>query len=198
MTYDAIVVGARCAGAPTAMLLARRGYRILLVDAGRFPGDFPLSTHLIWQSGAARLGRWGLLDAVAGCGCPPIRRCDLDLGPMTLVGEPPGEEGVLDAYSPRRIALDQILLDAAIRAGVEFRERSRVVDLLRDDDQVTGIRAETDGAGFTETARIVIGADGPHSRVARSVDAVAYNTRPPLQASNAPPQASNSPSTRAL
>src|SRR5215472_14563100 len=51
MAYDAIIVGARCAGAPTAMLLARRGYKILLLDADRVPSDMPMSTHLIWQSG---------------------------------------------------------------------------------------------------------------------------------------------------
>src|SRR5262245_12447050 len=114
VTYDAIVVGARCAGAPTAMLLARCGHRRLLLDADRFPSDMPMSTHLIWQSGAARLRRWGLLDAVAATDCPRIRRCDVDLGPITLVGEPPDQDGVLDAYSPRRTLLDQILVDAAV------------------------------------------------------------------------------------
>ncbi|HXF60055.1 MAG TPA: FAD-dependent monooxygenase, partial [Caldilineaceae bacterium] len=61
--YDAIVVGARCAGSPTAMLLARKGYRVLLLDKAGFPSD-TLSTHYIHQPGVACLKRWGLLDKV--------------------------------------------------------------------------------------------------------------------------------------
>src|SRR5919106_7082295 len=72
-TYDAIVVGARCAGSPTAMLLARKGYRVLLVDRAGFPSD-TLSTHYIHQSGAAQLKRWGLLEKVAASNCPPVRQ----------------------------------------------------------------------------------------------------------------------------
>ena len=75
--YDVIVCGRpMCGGADTAMLLARRGYRVLLLDADRLPSDMPMSTHLIWQSGAARLHR-GLLDRVAETNCPPIRRCEV-------------------------------------------------------------------------------------------------------------------------
>ena len=59
--YDAIVVGARCAGASTAMLLARRGHRVLLVDRAKFPSDIPHG-HAIHMGGPARLARWGLLD----------------------------------------------------------------------------------------------------------------------------------------
>ena len=61
--FDVIVVGARCAGSPTAMLLARRGHRVLLVDRATFPSD-TISTHWIWQHGMACLKRWGLLDRV--------------------------------------------------------------------------------------------------------------------------------------
>jgi hypothetical protein len=80
-----------------------------------------MSTHLIWQSGAARLHRWDLLDRVAETNCPPIRRCEIDLRPITLVGEPSGEGGIFDAYSPRRIILDKILVDAAVAAGRRSR-----------------------------------------------------------------------------
>ena len=83
--YDAIVVGARCAGAPTAMLLARKGYDVLLVDRASFPSD-TLSTHYIHQTGVAWLKRWGLPDAVAASSCPPIRQLTLDVGPFALVG----------------------------------------------------------------------------------------------------------------
>ena len=86
-TYDAIVVGARCAGAPTAMLLAQRGYRVLLVDKSTFPSD-TVSTHLIHAPGVAALRRWGLLDAVVATGCPPIESYSFDFGPIVLRGTP--------------------------------------------------------------------------------------------------------------
>src|SRR5215213_7038852 len=86
--YDAIVVGARCAGSPTAMLLARKGYRVLLVDRSTFPSDMAMSTHLIWQAGVERLKRWGLLDELQASGCPPLTTCHLDLGPIALSGAP--------------------------------------------------------------------------------------------------------------
>src|SRR2546430_17348904 len=116
--YDAIVVGARCAGSSTAMLLSREGYRVLLLDKGSFPRD-PLSTHYIHQPGTARLQRWGLLDKVAASNCPPIRQQRFDVGPFALVGAPPPADGVGDAYAPRRRILDKILVDAAVEAGAE-------------------------------------------------------------------------------
>jgi 2-polyprenyl-6-methoxyphenol hydroxylase-like FAD-dependent oxidoreductase len=91
--YDAIVVGARCAGSPTAMLLARRGCRVLLLDRAGFPSD-TLSTHYIHQPGVARLKRWGLLERVVASNCPPVRATALDLGPFTLAGEPSPVDGV--------------------------------------------------------------------------------------------------------
>jgi flavin-dependent dehydrogenase len=181
VSYDVIVVGARCAGAPTAMLLAQRGCRVLLLDADRMPSDMPMSTHLIWQSGSARLHRWGLLDRIARSNCPPIRRCEVDLGPIRLVGEPPGQDSILDAYSPRRIILDKILVDAAVAAGAELRETTTVTDLLRDGDSITGVRATAAGTAFEAHARMTIGADGRHSRVAHLVGTTTYNDVPPLQ-----------------
>ena len=79
--YDAIVVGARCAGSPTAMLLAQKGYNVLLIDKARFPSD-TISTHIIWPAGASRLKRWGLLDKIAESNCPLIRKLTLDVGPF--------------------------------------------------------------------------------------------------------------------
>ena len=69
--YDAIVVGARCAGSPTPMLLARKGYKVLVVDRARFPSD-TVSTHLLHSPGVAALQRWGLLDQLTATDCPPI------------------------------------------------------------------------------------------------------------------------------
>lgn len=178
--YDAIVVGARCAGSPTAMLLARKGYRVLLVDKARFPSDV-LSVHYIHQPGGARLKRWGLLDQVVASNCPPVRRQRLDFGPVVLEAAPPPVDGVADGYAPRRTVLDKILIDAAAAAGAEVRERFTVDGLIVDGDRVTGVRGHAaGGATVTEEARIVVGADGLHSRVARIVGAPAYEVRPAL------------------
>src|SRR5882672_6537903 len=98
--YDAIVVGARCAGSPTAMLLARKGYRVLLVDKAGFPSD-TLSAHYIHQPGTACLKRWGLLDRVAASNCPPIHKLSFDLGFFALEGEPTPSDGVGVGYAPR-------------------------------------------------------------------------------------------------
>ena len=71
--YDVIIVGARCAGSPTAMLLARKGHRVLLVDRARFPSD-TISTHVVQPNGVAALARWGLLQRLTATGCPPCTR----------------------------------------------------------------------------------------------------------------------------
>lgn len=96
-TYDALVIGARCAGAPTAMLLARRGYRVLAVDRAEFPSD-TVSTHLVHPPGLAALDRWGLLDRVVASGCPPIDTYAFDFGPFTIEGSPAGD-GFRAAYA---------------------------------------------------------------------------------------------------
>ena len=176
--YDAIVVGARCAGSPTAMLLARKGYRVLLVDKSTFPSDI-ISTHLIFQPGVARLQRWGLLEQVRASNCPPIRQGSLNLGPFTLTGVFPQADGSAEAYCPRRTVLDKILVEAAVAAGAELREGFTVQEVLMDDQRVTGIRGRTrSGPSVTEQARIIIGADGLHSLVARTVQAPTYNEKP--------------------
>jgi flavin-dependent dehydrogenase len=184
--YDVIVVGARCAGSPTAMLLARRGYRVLVVDRATFPSD-TLSTHLIHAPGVAALDRWGLLDDVIATGCPPIETYSLDFGPVTISGTPRPHDGtsITDAYAPRRTVLDKILVDAADHAGAEFRESFSVDEILFDDHgTVVGIRGrDAAGATVTEHARVVVGADGWNSRVARAVRADRYNERPIRQTS---------------
>ncbi|MFE5484398.1 NAD(P)/FAD-dependent oxidoreductase [Streptomyces sp. NPDC056527] len=185
-TYDAIVVGARCAGAPTAMLLARRGHRVLLLDRAHFPSD-TVSTHLIHPPGLAALDRWGLLSRVTAGDLPMITTYSFDLGPLTLAGSPAGY-GFPGSYAPRRTVLDKILVDAAAEAGAEVREGFSVEELVNGGgsagDAVTGIRGrEHDSPQVTEHARLVIGADGAHSFVARSVEAASYAEKPKLQAS---------------
>ncbi len=177
--YDAIVVGARVAGAPTAMLLARKGYRVLLLDRDSFPSDI-MSTHFITQPGVAQLNRWGLLHEVAATGCPPISRLRNAFGPIVLNGTPPPLEGAGASYCPRRTLLDDILVRAAVAAGAELREGFAVDEVLFEDGAVSGVRGRVraGGAQATETARVVIGADGLHSRVAAAVQPAEYNTRP--------------------
>jgi 2-polyprenyl-6-methoxyphenol hydroxylase-like FAD-dependent oxidoreductase len=169
--FDAIVVGARCAGSPTAMLLARRGYRVLLIDRASFPSD-TISTHYIWQQGTACLKRWGLLDRVLATNCPPFSSIGLDLGAFQLVGDPPAVDGVAEICVPRRTVLDKILLNAAADSGAEVREGFTLTGLTSADGRVTGIRGHgRDGAEVEEQARIVIGADGRNSPVAEAVGA---------------------------
>lgn len=125
--FDAIVVGARCAGSPTAMLLARKGYKVLLVDKASFPSD-TISTHLIHPPGVTALEHWGLLDDLLATGCPGIDTYAFDFGTVTISGAPGTDEAPL-AYSPRRTLLDKLPVDAAIEAGAELRERFTVEDL---------------------------------------------------------------------
>jgi 2-polyprenyl-6-methoxyphenol hydroxylase-like FAD-dependent oxidoreductase len=179
--FDAIVVGARCAGSPTAMLLARAGHRVLLVDRATFPSD-TLSTHAIHAPGVAALRRWGLLDAVRATGCPPLSTYRFDFGPFTLEGTPPPWDGESAGYAPRRYLLDTILVNAAVTAGAELREDFSVQDLLVDEGTVVGvIGTGPEGRRMAERARVVIGADGRNSRVARAGGADQYLAKPRLQ-----------------
>jgi flavin-dependent dehydrogenase len=162
-SYDAIVVGARCAGSPTAMLLARMGYRVLLLDKASFPSD-TMSTHVVHPPGVAALRRWGLLDRLEATGCPPVRTYSFDFGPLTISGSPRPIDGIAHGYCPRRTVLDQLLVDAAVEAGAELRERFSVDEILAADGVVTGIRGHArGGTAVTERAQVVIGADGKHS-----------------------------------
>jgi flavin-dependent dehydrogenase len=178
--YDAIVVGARCAGSPTAMLLARRGHRVLLVDRATFPSD-TVSTHGITHRGLVKVKQWGLYDQVRATNCPEVVRRTVDMGDFPLTGNIRKNDGLPGVFCPRRTVLDKVLVDAAAEAGAEVREGFSVREVLADGDCVIGIAGTTEGgAVHTERARVVIGADGKHSLVARAVGSPTYKEVPPL------------------
>ncbi|MCL6672168.1 NAD(P)/FAD-dependent oxidoreductase [Streptomyces panaciradicis] len=169
--YDVVVVGARCAGSPAAMLFARQGYRVLLLEKARFPQD-TLSSHYIHQPGVALLDRWGLLDELRAAGCRPIDRQSFEAPGVRLDGFSLPVDGQRTTYAPRRFVLDPILAAGAVASGAEFREGCAVHDLLYEDDRVVGVRYTTPGgAEATERARLVVGADGMRSLVARKAGA---------------------------
>ena len=149
--YDAIIVGARCAGAPLAMLLARRGASVLLLDRSGFPSD-TMSTHFIHLTGVSYLKRWGVLDDIVASGCPPITNWTLDVHGVRLTGSPPPLDGVAAAYGPRRTILDEILVRAAQQAGAELREGFVVRDVVTEGSRVVGIRGGSGGDAGVDRA----------------------------------------------
>lgn len=178
--YDAIVVGARCAGASTAMLLARAGRRVLLLERNTFPSD-TLSSHFIHPSGVARLRDWGLLEDIRRSGCPAMEEMTLDFGAFAVRGRPTPIDGVRAHFAPRRVILDELLVRAAAAAGAELREGVRLRELIWQAGRVVGVRVtDRNGAVVEARGRVVIGADGMNSTVARLVDAQLVHAHPPV------------------
>lgn len=167
--HDVVVVGARVAGAATAMLLARAGARVLLLERGR-PGTETVSTHALMRAGVLQLTRWGLLDQVVAAGTPPVAAVTFRTAehePIRVTLRPTA--GVEALYAPRRPVLDGILVAAAGRAGADVRHDTDVADLLRSSSgRVCGV-VTTDGT--RHLARYVVGADGVHSTIAAAVEA---------------------------
>ncbi len=171
-TYDAIVVGARCAGAPTAMLLARSGHRVLLVDRSTFPSD-TVSNAFFNAPTAMYLTHWGLLDRLVAEGTPPIGRTRVVTQRNAHV--PMRYDNTVDLpyplYAPRRTVLDHLLVRGAVEEGVELREGVRVTELTYEGGRAAGIRGAGADGDFTARGRIVVGADGRRSTIARLVGA---------------------------
>jgi flavin-dependent dehydrogenase len=169
---DVIVVGARVAGAATAMLLARQGLKVLAVDRGQYGSD-TLSTHALMRAGVLQLHRWGVLDAVREAGTPRVQRTLFHYPDETLTINIKPAQGIDGLYAPKRTVLDRILVDAAREAGAEVRFGVGVGDLLRDDSgRVIGVAGHDEERNeFEARAAITIGADGVKSKVAQVVGA---------------------------
>lgn len=168
--YDAVIVGARCAGAATAMLLARAGLRVLAIDRAEYGSD-TLSTHTLMKGAVLSLDRWGLLPAVRAAGTPAVMATTFHYGDEQITVPARTEADAL--YAPRRTVLDRILVDAARDAGAEIRFGCTMETLTTDGGgRVTGlIYIGPDGQRIAVHARIVVGADGASSRVAEQVSA---------------------------
>jgi 2-polyprenyl-6-methoxyphenol hydroxylase-like FAD-dependent oxidoreductase len=183
--HDVVVVGARCAGAATAMLLARAGHDVVLVDRATFPSD-TLSTHAIARSGVVQLRRWGLLDRVLASGAPPLRDIGFHDADRVVTRRLTPRHGVDALVAPRRAVLDALLVDAARAAGAEVRTGVTVEGVIRTGTgKVSGVVARGShdrlGHGRIELAgRLVVGADGLRSRIARAVGARLLRAEAPL------------------
>jgi flavin-dependent dehydrogenase len=171
MKFDAVIVGARCAGAATALLLARAGARVLVVDKGVYGSD-TLSTHALMRGAVLQLHQWGLLPAIVAAGTPPVQSTTFSYRELDVTVPIEPKFGVDALYAPRRALLDRVLVDAAASYGAEFRYGVRIDEVIQDDrGRVSGISA---GVGDTRDridAEIVIGADGLYSTIAQRVGA---------------------------
>jgi flavin-dependent dehydrogenase len=171
MKVDAVIVGARCAGAATAMLLARAGARVLMVDRAAYGAD-TLSTHALMRGAVLQLHRWGVLPAIVAAGTPAVHSTTFSYShqDVTVAIEP--RFGVNALYAPRRALLDRVLVDAATGSGADVSYGARVDDVITDDrGRVRGVIAIVGGARRRIEADIVIGADGLHSTIAQRVGA---------------------------
>ena len=169
--YDVVVVGARPAGAATALLLARAGARVLVVEQGAQGAD-TLSTHALMRAGLMQLHAWGLGDALEACGAPAVRRTSFVYGEEEVAVEIRPQHGVEALMAPRRTVLDPMLAAAAVASGAEVRYGVGFDGVLRDaGGRVTGARLRTPEGPVEVGAGLVVGADGRRSRVARAVGA---------------------------
>lgn len=168
---DVVVVGARAAGAATAMLLARAGLSVVVLDRERAGAD-TLSTHALMRGAVVQLARWGLLERVVAAGTPAVRETTFHYSDGDVCVPIKPAAGVDALYAPRRTVLDPILAQAAAAAGATVRHGTTMLGLRQDRDRVTGVELR-DRTGSVEsiTARLVIGADGRRSSVARLVEA---------------------------
>jgi flavin-dependent dehydrogenase len=174
-TYDAIVVGARCAGAATARLMAEAGMRVLAVDWAK-PGTDTISSHVLTRGAVMQLARWGLLERLRAAGTPDIARTTLHFGTDVVAIDTSSRDGMPGVIAPRRYLLDRILAGYAAEAGVEVRYRTAFRDVLRDGSgRVVGAcLSDPEGRLYSVRAPLLVGADGLNSSVARKVGSRIY------------------------
>ncbi|MGV9679809.1 NAD(P)/FAD-dependent oxidoreductase [Nocardia sp. NPDC003482] len=181
--FDVIIIGSRCAGAPLATLLARAGVRVVVLEQATFPQE-TLSSHLMEADALSFLKRLGLLKQIEATGVRFHQRADIlinDLrirAPFTLRFDDLGGTTFL-----RRHLLDAILADGAVEAGADVRMGTKVVEVLRDNGRVSGVRVQRrgrEGGDKTSTlhAPLVVGADGRNSTLAAAVGSRKYNLTP--------------------
>lgn len=173
--YDVIIVGARCAGAITALRFARSGHSVLVLEKNRLGSD-ALSTHVLAGGAVKHLDNLDLLQEILATGAPPVRTFLAEFDGQSYASLVEGGNGFL--LSVRRTTLDPILVAAAERAGARFHFGARVEQLTWDDGRVVGVQGMAAGEPFAAEAKLVVGADGRHSVVAHRVAAQEYNTLP--------------------
>ncbi len=172
--YDALIIGARVAGATVAAFLGDAGYRVLLADRAIFPSP-ALSTHFFRGAGfVSVLHDLAVLDDALALGAPRlVRQYRYVDGAATYQTEPPQDPGEMGfCLSIRRRALDDLMVRrAAASQSVALLQRTRVTDLDWEGGRVVGARLAGPDGQRTVRARMVIGADGRHSSIARAVEA---------------------------
>ena len=171
MKADVVIVGARCAGAATALLLARAGARVVVLDRGRYGTD-TTSTHALMRGAVLQLHRWGVLPAIVEQGTPAVTATTFSYSheDVTIAIEP--KYGVDALYAPRRTLLDGVLSAVAVESGAEVVYGVTVDGLLTGPGgRVRGVTASIGARRHDIEADLVIGADGLYSTVARRVGA---------------------------
>jgi flavin-dependent dehydrogenase len=176
--YDVVIVGARCAGSPLAALLARQGVRVAVLERARFPSD-TLSSHLFEADALAFLDRLGVATQIRATGAPLVTRTDTRIEDVRLQMEIPQRPGDIGGLaSVRRTLLDPILAQTAEEAGAELRTGTRVTGLIEESGRVAGVRFTQNDREHELRARLVVGADGRYSTVAKLCSARRYNLTP--------------------
>jgi menaquinone-9 beta-reductase len=174
-SYDAIIVGARCAGAATGLLLARSGAKVLVIDRQAYGSD-TMSTHALMRGAVVQLRRWGLIAEIVAADTPAIRSTTFHYGSEAVCVAIKPEHGVECLFAPRRTVLDRLLVDAAREVGVEVRHGVALFELeFASTGRVVGVTLkDASGSRMTIGADIVIGADGRQSTIAQLVNAQTY------------------------
>jgi flavin-dependent dehydrogenase len=173
--YDVIIVGARCAGASLATVLARTGMKVAVVEQARFP-RMTLSSHLIEADALKFLQQLGVLEAVQKTGVRFMKQIDLRLNDVRIITNWPLRfDDVGGAAFLRRHLLDSILADAAAEAGADVRMRTKVVEVLWERDRATGVRVEHEGSESKLYAPLIVGADGRSSTIGYMCGSHRYN-----------------------